>query len=789
MGMLLPHIWTVVAVLTTLCIVSGSNICTSRGVGTCKECLSIHPSCAWCSQKDMGLSSSSVSRCNLKSILLQSGCKAEFIEYPVSSIVVEENRPLSDRAQGSADDITQIQPQRIRLILRPDDPKRFTVTIRQAADYPVDLYYLMDLSFSMNDDLANLRSLGDGLAKAMGSTTSKLRMGFGAFVDKTLSPYMYMFPDEAISNPCIGISSICSPQFGYKNVLSLTEQVNRFTEEVKKQQVSRNRDLPEGGFDAIMQAVVCKDEIGWRPEASHLLVYTTDALSHAALDGKIAGLVQPNDGKCHLNSNNRYAKTAILDYPSIGMLTEKLTENNINLIFAVTDRVLPLYLNYSKLIPGTTVGQLSHDSKNVIQLIQDAYANIRSKAELEVLDVPDELSLLFNATCLNGELIPGVRSCSGLQIGDTVSFHVEAKLRGCPKEKNHTFIIKPLGFKDTLHVTVEFACNCSCQDSAQPASPACHNGNGTLECGVCLCDPGRLGQQCECTEAEYKPTDTGSCKPSGGTAICSGRGDCVCGQCSCYSNEFGKVWGKYCECDDFSCIHFKGQLCSGHGDCACGYCQCHTGWSGESCNCSTRTDTCMASTEQLLCSGRGACSCGVCECTVPGAYGETCEKCPTCPDSCTLKKDCVECKHYKRGPLFEKKSCNTICRDEIQLVDELVFHEKSAVNCSYKDKDDCIQHFQYYEDISGKSILYLVKKPECPKGPDKLVVVASAISAVFLLGLAALLVWKLLVTIHDRREFAKFEEERAKAKWEAANNPLYKGATTTFKNVTYQGDS
>lgn len=58
---------------------------------------------------------------------------------------------------------------------------------------------------------------------------------------------------------------------------------------------------------------------------------------------------------------------------------------------------------------------------------------------------------------------------------------------------------------------------------------------------------------------------------------------------------------------------------------------------------------------------------------------------------------------------------------------------------------------------------------ECPKGPDILVVVASVIGFIFLLGLAALLVWKLLVTIHDRREFAKFEEERAKAKWEAVS--------------------
>ncbi|KAG7334841.1 hypothetical protein KOW79_001437 [Hemibagrus wyckioides] len=788
MGMFLPHIWTVLAVLTVLCTVSGSNICTSRGVGTCKECLSIHPSCSWCSQKDLGPSSSSVSRCNLKSILRQSGCKAEFIESLVSSYVVEENRPLSDRAQGMTGDITQIRPQRIRLTLRPDDPIYFTVTVRQVADYPVDLYYLMDLSYSMKDDLNILRSLGSALADAVGRTTSNLHMGFGAFVDKTLSPYMYMFPDQAISNPCLGINNTCSPQFGYKNVLSLTDQVNRFTEEVRKQQVSRNRDSPEGGLDAIMQAVVCKDIVGWRPDASHLLVFTTDATSHSALDGRISGLVQPNEGKCYVN-NDIYTKTAVLDYPSIGLLADKLIENNINLIFAVTENVKPLYLNYSKLIPGTDVGTLSYNSSNVIQLILDAYANIRSKAELVVLGVPDELSLSFNATCLNGELIPGVKSCSGLKIGDTVSFSVEAKLRGCPKVKSHTFSIKPLGFKDTLQVTVDFACNCSCQDSAQPASPACHNGNGTLECGVCLCDPGRLGPQCECTEADYKPTDTASCKQSPDADICNGRGDCLCGQCSCHSKDFGKVWGKYCECDDFSCILSKGQLCSGHGDCVCGFCQCHPGWSGESCNCSTRTDTCMASTE-LLCSGRGECLCGACSCSLPGAYGATCEKCPTCPDSCTLKKDCVECKHYKRGPLFEKKGCNSaICRDEIQLVDELAFHEKSSVNCSYKDENDCINHFQYYEDISGKSILYLVKEPECPKGPDILVVVASVVGSIFLLGLAALLVWKLLITIHDRREFAKFEEERAKAKWEAANNPLYKGATTTFTNVAYRGNT
>lgn len=55
---------------------------------------------------------------------------------------------------------------------------------------------------------------------------------------------------------------------------------------------------------------------------------------------------------------------------------------------------------------------------------------------------------------------------------------------------------------------------------------------------------------------------------------------------------------------------------------------------------------------------------------------------------------------------------------------------------------------------------------DCPKGPDILVVLLSVAGAILFLGLAALLIWKLLVTIHDRREFARFEEERARAKWD-----------------------
>lgn len=756
--------------------------------------MAVDPSCAWCSQEEFGKGGSSASRCDLKSNLVKLGCGSESVEFPLSSMRTIRDDPLSDKASGST--VTQIRPQKLHMVLRLGDTKRFTVSVKQVEDYPVDLYYLMDLSYSMKDDLEKLVTLGNDLALAMGKTTSNLRMGFGAFVDKTASPYMYTSPPEAVTNPCWnpkGTSETCQAQFGFKHVLTLTERVARFTEEVKKQQVSRNRDAPEGGFDAIMQATVCKDRIGWRPDASHLLVYTTDADTHIALDGRMAGIVQPNDGLCHLDNNNIYNKTTVLDYPSLALMTEKLSENNINLIFAVTYPMEPLYKEFSQLIPGTTVGKLDFDSGNVIGLIKEAYAKIRSKVELELLDVPEELNLVFNASCLNGEIIPGLKSCSGLKIGDTVSFNVEAQLRSCPKEKISTFKIKPVGFKDSLEVTVEFACNCECEASAQPDSALCSQGNGTFECGVCQCHQGRLGPHCECSVEDYSPSDDANCIPKSGGPLCNGRGDCVCGQCTCHANDFGQVWGRYCECDDFSCLHYKGMQCSDHGKCNCGFCQCDAGWKGENCNCTTRTDTCMSSIG-LLCSGRGNCECGVCQCTQPGAYGATCEKCPTCPDSCTIKQKCVECQHFKRGQYVKDNSCGRICRDEIVLVDNLgegigaVSEDGNAVNCSYKDENDCVQHFQYYEDESGKSILYVVKEPVCPEGPDVLVVSLAVAGAILLLGLIGLLIWKLLITIHDRREYAKFEEERAKAKWDTAHNPLYKGATSTFTNVAYRGN-
>ena len=145
-------------------------------------------------------------------------------------------------------------PQHTSLKLRVNEAFNMDFYYEQAIDYPVDLYYLMDLSKSMEDDKEKLSALGDLLADAMSRLTSNFRLGFGSFVDKVVMPYVSTVPRK-LEEPCEG----CAAPYGFKHHMSLTTDTRTFAGEVKKAQVSGNLDAPEGGFDAIMQAIVCKD--------------------------------------------------------------------------------------------------------------------------------------------------------------------------------------------------------------------------------------------------------------------------------------------------------------------------------------------------------------------------------------------------------------------------------------------------------------------------------------------------------------------------------------------------
>ncbi len=57
------------------------------------------------------------------------------------------------------------------------EPQNIKLKFKRAEDYPIDLYYLMDLSYSMKDDLENVKNLGTSLMKEMSKITSDFRIG------------------------------------------------------------------------------------------------------------------------------------------------------------------------------------------------------------------------------------------------------------------------------------------------------------------------------------------------------------------------------------------------------------------------------------------------------------------------------------------------------------------------------------------------------------------------------------------------------------------------------------
>jgi integrin beta 1 len=350
------------------------NPCVSKQ--TCSECLQT-PTCAWCMKEDYtSADGSPLPRCNSEDNYSSTSsnrntCPPAMVVNPMNIHKILANVELSKASEYR--EAVQVKPQHVSLKLRVNEAHDLDFYYEQAEDYPVDLYYLMDLSKSMEDDKEKLSSLGDLLSETMQKITSNFRLGFGSFVDKVVMPYVSTVPRKLIE-PCDG----CAAPYGYKHHMQLSTDTTSFSGEVKKAQVSGNLDAPEGGFDAIMQAIVCKNEIGWRDKARKLLVFSTDAGFHYAGDGKLGGIVKPNDGNCHLNSKGDYTHSNEQDYPSVSQINHKVKENSVNLIFAVTEEQFGVYDLLQQNVEGSSVGTLSNDSSNIVELVKAQYQAITS---------------------------------------------------------------------------------------------------------------------------------------------------------------------------------------------------------------------------------------------------------------------------------------------------------------------------------------------------------------------------------------------------------------------------
>nr|XP_008508491.1 PREDICTED: LOW QUALITY PROTEIN: integrin beta-2-like [Equus przewalskii] len=396
-----------------------SQECIGYKVSTCRDCIKSGPGCTWCQKLNFtGQGEPDSHRCDTREQLLQKGCAADDIMDPRSFAETQE-----DQKRGQK----QLSPQKVTIHLRPGQAAAFNVTFQRAEGYPIDLYYLMDLSYSMLDDLKNVKKLGGDLLQALNEITKSGRIGFGSFVDKTVLPFVNTHP-EKLRNPCPNKEKECQPPFAFRHVLKLTDNSNQFQTEVGKQLISGNLDAPEGGLDAMMQVAACPEEIGWR-NVTRLLVFATDDGFHFAGDGKLGAILTPNDGRCHLE-DNVYKRSNEFDYPSVGQLAHKLAESNIQPIFAVTERMVKTYEKLTEIIPKSAVGTLSDDSSNVVQLIKAAYEKLSSRVFLEHGTLPDTLRVTYDSFCSNrvSNVNQPRGDCDNVRIGMPITFQVKVTL-------------------------------------------------------------------------------------------------------------------------------------------------------------------------------------------------------------------------------------------------------------------------------------------------------------------------------------------------------------------------
>ena len=746
---------------------------------SCSECIST-PSCVWCSTPG---SAYCLSQDNV------TGCNEQDLFQLVSNITDQYDLPLNEK--------NQVSLKTISLKLRVGEPLTFTVSVKAAEYFPLDLYMLMDLSGSFYNDLVVVKGLAPQLPLAFRNVSSDFLIGFGTFVDKPSLPYVSSIQING------RVDFYYSIPFNYEHVVSLTNSSDLFNSSIQKTIISNNVDDPEDPLGAMLQAVACKDLVGWREKSRKIILVMTDDVLHTAGDGRLAGIVKPNDGQCHTQHDPSYNKTvntaAIMqDYPSIEQVRQALLDNNIVPVFATTNtsNILNLYNNTISPLLGGFTATIAFNSENLVEVLDEAFFKVVSNVRLS-FNLPSYLSANITANCPpHATYLPDTYECAGIGNG-TVTFTISLMLHKCTNNFRNG-ISEQVDFRipgfGQFIVDINGICSCDCDSETEYSSSTCST-NGDLTCGLCTCTNGWMENDCSCSTAQ--------CPLGPNGAVCSGRGQCECGQCICTQTittvsgvHNPRIVGIACECSNYECnTGSNGVVCSGRGLCMCSNgqytCQCNisslTGetYTGDACQCSY--DHCIDPNNiGHVCNGRGTCdSCQpqgrACRCNY-GYKGQYCETrtfmslLAVCDNFGTVK-ECIKC--YGEAAKDNKdvfSVCPRLVCDNFTLLLEDPPQDdydvpgtvnSSTIDCFFID-GEC--HYSYYVGLltNGESV-YAVSPREC------LLVSFWAMALIImfsstLIGFIILMIIKCCIIYLDYR---KFKMKGSEEDFSMTVNPLY----------------
>uniref|UniRef100_A0AAR5QAY3 Integrin beta n=1 Tax=Dendroctonus ponderosae TaxID=77166 RepID=A0AAR5QAY3_DENPD len=576
----------------------------------CGDCMLTHSCCNWCyDERDLTY------RCDFKDTLSQC-TNLEKNKKSLAKIV--KKLPFTEiKTAESALSAIQISPQSFNIVLRKDEPVNLTFTYKAAKNYPLELYFLADLSYSMKEHLDTLKSLGDSLAHSLEQLTKHYKLAFGSFLDKPGMPYILVDPAQ-YQNPCRSSrEERCDQTYLFKHSLNFTEEISQFFQQVNSSKISANVDDLDGALEAIYQILVCDRRFGWSNYARKIILLSTDSLLHIEGDGILAGVSEVNIHElCLVNSTGDHTQPLKYDFPSVGTIKRLLRRQKTNLIVAVTKDKIKMYDRMRKdiLLQESFVGELKSNSSNILDLVKAGFNEFIRNVEFSVnTSYSPELDVKFYADCENTGHFIETPGCQNAKEEQEINFKAQFTLTKTTPEYSKQVFIREKNINEEIEINTEYISGL-CQCPNDHSNKTCING--IINCGLCVCDLGWIGLECneECQE------DRDSCRQHVDSMTCSSRGDCECGKCICPD----PYMGDFCE---YECpVSTKNQLiCSGNGICSAGDCLCNKNFSGLDCSCDKGTSNCrLGFSNETLCNGRGQCICNNCECSdeYSGTYCE-----------------------------------------------------------------------------------------------------------------------------------------------------------------------
>uniref|UniRef100_G3UG61 Integrin beta n=1 Tax=Loxodonta africana TaxID=9785 RepID=G3UG61_LOXAF len=702
-----PSLWTRLLLVALLSVSFPGHMgtrCKKTQVKSCTECIRVDK-CAYCTDEMF-----KERRCNTQAELLAAGCRQESVVIMESSFEITEETHIDTSLKRS-----QVSPQGLRVRLRPGEERHFEFEVFEPLESPVDLYILMDFSNSMSDDLANLKQMGQNLGmlgqcRGQGARRTGGLNQIAAQEACTQDSCTHPTRRDRMSEPQENILPHYQGRVPTRSAQPLGTSGYEYWGSVSGERISGTLDAPEGGFD-ILQTAVCTRNIGWRPESTHLLVFSTESAFHYESDGAnvLAGIMRRNDEDCHLDASGTYTHYKTQDYPSVPTLVRLLGKHNIIPIFAVTNHSYSYYEKLHTYFPVSSLGVLQEDSSNIVELLQEAFEAIRSNLDIRALDSPRGVR-----TEVTSEMFQKTKTGSfHIERGKVGTYHVQLRAaedvegthvcqlsEGDQRGNVH---LKP-SFSDGLKMDVGIICDkCTCELQKEIQSPFC-TFNGDFMCGHCVCNEGCWAGGKELTSIGTTCGERQAVGTGGGMGR-KGEGRARVGR----NLSFGQkgINGSFNFISNVGMLFSSSfpPLSADRGHCTMGQCVCEPGWTGPSCDCPLSNATCTDSNGGI-CNGRGHCECGRCHCNQQSLYTDT---------TCEINYSAV-----RLGQRGEKKghACEE-CSFKVKMVDELKKAEEVVEYCSFRDEDDDCT-YSYTVEGDGEpgpnSTVLVHKKKDCPPG-------------------------------------------------------------------------